>query len=239
MKNIPKLREFRNREFVQYLKDAVKIYQANDLAKLKLDTYVAELLKNLTTLDTIFGVAKKNENTETLENLDARRDAAIVGIRTVAEGYESHFETAAQKAGKLVKSHIDKYGSKISILNYLAETKAIGSVISDFENDDDVQDALSLLNINSWVNELKNANEAFNAMYLTRNKDIAAQPDQNLLDARTDAIPVFRKLIEKTEAFYVVLSDNQYKKIIDELEALTQKYNESVPKPTAKTPPQA
>ena len=236
-----KIKDYRNKECIQYLKDTVTIYKAFDLKALKLGPFVAELENSNAKLEEVFEIAKKSAKTETLESLDARRDQAIVGIRKVADGYENYFEQDKADAGKLITSHIDKYGSKISKLSLLAETTAINSVVNDLENDRVVREAVILLNLSAWVTELKQANIDFNNMYLERNTDLANQPDQNLLEARAKTYPVFDLLIKKTDAFYLALENADYKRILDRMEELTIKYNASVPKPVkkTKTPPTA
>jgi hypothetical protein len=230
MSQFPRFIEYRNREFIQFLEDALNIYNAYNLTTLKLQSFVTSLISDLPLLNTVFETAKKNENTETLENLDLKRDNAIKGIRTIAEGFEMHYEIPYQNAGKLVKTHIDKYGKGISTLNYLAETKAINGVVSDFETDLDVKDSLTFLNLTDWVAELKNSNIDFNNTYLLRNKDISAQPDQNLKDLRMLIIPKLKLLFEKTASFYSAFETEDYKTILDEIDTLIIKYNASIPK---------
>lgn len=236
-----KIKDYRNKESIQYLNDTVSIYKAFDLKALKLDGFLTPLEKGNATLNQLFEIAKKNENTETIESLDERRDNAIVGIRKVADGYQNHFEQTTAQAGKLIVSHIDKYGSRISKLNYLAETTAINGVVSDMETDAAVVAAVALLNLSTWVAELKQANIDFNKMYLLRNTDLASQPDQNIRDARVGIYPIFDLLMEKTASYYSAFEKKEYKTILDQMDELSLKYNESIPKtiPKPKTPPTA
>ncbi|MFZ4799403.1 MAG: DUF6261 family protein [Bacteroidia bacterium] len=232
---LSKIKDYRNKESIQYLKDTVTIYKAFDLTALKLKVFVDQLEARNALLEQLFEIAKKSEKTETLESLDKRRDLAIVGIRKVADGYENYFEDDKAQAGKLITTHIDKYGSKIYILNLLAETTAINSVVNDLETEVVVKAAVTLLNLTAWVAELKQANIDFNNMYLARNTDIANQPDQNLKDARVETYPVFDLLMEKTSSFYSAFETEDYKTIMNQMDALTLKYNASIPKPTPKT----
>ncbi len=236
-----KIKDYRNKECIQYLKDTVSIYKVFDLKALKLDGFVNQLETRNALLEELFEIAKKNENTETIESLDERRDRAIVGIRKIADGYGSYFEIDKAQAGKLITTHIDKYGSSIYRMNYLAETTALNGVLSDMETDGAVVSAVALLDLTPWVAELKQANIEFNRMYLLRNTDLANQPDQNLRDARTEIYPIFDLLMEKTASYYSAFDKVEYKTIMNQMDELTTKYNESVPKrsPKPKTPPTA
>lgn len=241
MKTTPRLANYRNREFIKYLEDVVKIFKLADLRGLNLEPYVTKLEAAITKLNAVYSIAKKDSNTVRLEDLDARRDAAIVGIRTLAEAYSNHFDPATRNAGLLIKERIDKYGSSISNLNYLAETKAIGGILSDFENDASVKAAITLFKINSWVAELNNANNDFNDLFLLRNRGQVGQPDQNIKELRLETMPVYRLLIDKTNAFYLALDKAEYKALLDEVDGIAALYNEKIPKPDEKTenPPKA
>lgn len=229
-----KFKDYRHKECIQYFSDTVSIYTKFDLVALKLDGFVNQMVAKNALLVELFEIAKKNENTETIESLDERRDRAIVGIRKVADGFSTYFEANKELAAKLVINHIDKYGSQISKMNYLAETTAINGVVNDLENETDVKAAVTLLGLTAWVGELKQANIDFNAKYLERNADLANQPDQNVRDARMQTYPVFNLLMEKTASFYSAFGNQEYKTIIDQMDELTLKFNETVPKRVSK-----
>jgi hypothetical protein len=229
-----KIINYRNKECIQYLKDVVSIYSAFDLTALKLKTFVDQLEARNTLLEELFEIAKKSEKTETLESIDERRDRAIVGIRKVADGFSTYFEADKETAGKLVITHIDKYGKNLYRLNYLAETTALTSVVNDLDTDTAAKAAVTLLGLTAWVAELKDANIDFNTLYLARNTDLANQPDQNLLTARLESYPVFDLLMEKTASYYSAFGNPEYKTIIDQMNEITLKYNETVPKRVAK-----
>jgi hypothetical protein len=229
-----KTSDYRNKECIQYFKDVVKLYKVFDLEELKLADLVTELETCIAKLDEAYTVAKANENTELLEKMDLRRDMAIVGIRLLALAYGNYFEESYRSAGNTIRSYIDKYGSQISKLTYIAETTAINGIILDFEKEPKAKEAIAFLKIGQWVDELKLANMDFNDVYMKRNTSIASQPDQNVRDARLLSYPVFEKLASKTAAFYITTEKKDYKTITDELDVLTTKYNDTIPKPKPK-----
>lgn len=237
MKTKAKLEKYRNSEFIQFLKDLVKIYKAFNLKTLKLDALIAEIETYITQLEELFAIAKKNENTELLENADLRRDRAIIGIRTLAVALENFFETDTETAAIVVVNIIDKYGTGIANYNYIKETNTISSIVNDFETDAKAMAAVSLLKISNWVGELKSANIEFNNIYLMRNKDTTSQPDQNLRDLRKPSTEKYSALIEKTKSYFNVTETQDYKTILDEIDTLVIKYNFGIPKPTKKTTP--
>ncbi len=233
----PKLTRYRNSEFIQYLRDTLTIFKAFDLKTLKLDVYIGPIEASIAKLDEVFVIASKNGNTEALEAADARRDDAIIGIRTVAVGYERHHQDNIRTAAKTILNLIDKYGTGIAAFGHIAETNAITSIVKELETVPELGNAVGTLNILDWVAELKEANITFNDIFITRNKDLADQPDQNLKELRTPAMASYNNLINKTEAYLSITDNPKYKDILNQIDTIVLKYNASVPKPVAKTPP--
>ena len=231
MKTITKLNNYRNVAFIAFLKDTSTIVSKFNAKTLKLDVALAKLSTDIAAMDAIFGTAKGNANTELIEELDARRDAAITGIMYLAEAYTKHFEPAQQDAGKLILSTINNYGKRIYKLNLLAETEVLRSLVTDFETKPEVANAINQLNINNWVEELKTANNEFNTVYLTRNTELAEQPDLNIQNLRTPANQNFEALIALVTAYNTITPNADYKKILDEVEELIIKYNATIPTP--------
>ncbi len=241
MKTNPRLIKYRNAAFIAFLKDARTICEKFNTKTLKLDGELAKLSGGIVALDNVFGTAKGSASTDTIENLDARRDDAFTGISFIADAYSKHYEAEYRGAAKLVSATIAKYGKRIVTLNYLSETETLRSLVSDFENQGDVKAAITQLHLTEWVNELKAANTAFNEVYLSRNQELSEQPDQNILDLKKPAIENFNSLINLVSSYNTISPNADYKKIIDEVEELAIKYNANIPSPVAKpkTPPQA
>jgi hypothetical protein len=233
----PKLTRYRNSEFIQYLRDTVTIFKAFDLKGLKLDSFVNNIEANIGELDKVFVIASKNGNTDALEIADARRDDAVIGIRTVAVGFERSHQENIRTAAKTILALMDKFGTGIAAFGHIAETNAITSIVKEFETVQQATDAANTLNISEWVQELKLANLSFNEIFIVRNKDLADQPDQNLKELRTPAMASYNNLINKTEAYFSITDKAEYKDLLNQINTIVLKYNASVPKQVPKTPP--
>ncbi|MBJ7428369.1 MAG: hypothetical protein JHD28_05350 [Bacteroidia bacterium] len=233
----PKLNRYRNSEFIQYLRDTVTIFKAFDLKALKLEAHVSSIESNIADLDKVFVIASKNGNTDALETADVRRDDAVIGIRTVAVGYERSHQENIRTAAKTILALMDKFGTGIAAFGHIAETNAITSIVKELETVPEAADAVTTLNLLDWITELKEANITFNDIFIARNKDIADQPDQNLKELRTPAMASYNNLINKTEAYFSITENPPYKDLLNQIDTIVLKYNASVPKPVAKTPP--
>jgi hypothetical protein len=89
MKIKPKLINYRNAAFIAFLKDTKSICEKFNTITLKLDGELAKLSGSIVALDNVFGIAKGSASTDTIENLDARRDNAFTGISFVADAYST------------------------------------------------------------------------------------------------------------------------------------------------------
>lgn len=221
----PKLPNYRNASLISFLSNVVAICNKFDTEALKIKNEVAKIATDVQSLELLFALAKKNGNTETLESLDARRDAATLSIQGIAECYVKHFDKSYQDAAKAILAIFSKYGKRIDRMVYREQTSATQSLINDFETDTLVSTAINKLHLTEWVQELKTANEEFNRVYLLRNKELSEQPDQNIKDIKMPAIENYRRLVDVLKAFNTINPNEDYEKILKELNELVLKYN--------------
>jgi Family of unknown function (DUF6261) len=233
----PLLRKYLNADFIQYQKDVISIINANSPATLHLDVQVTALQTALAPLDALFVTERGSDSTDDLVLLDARRDDALVGIHTVAEGYSHHFDAGFKDAAASVLKTMDNYGTHLSKLSLTAETSVITSLVTDLQ-DTKLAPALTALNITAWVAELQAANTAFNTLYLSRNSEYAAKPQGNIPDLRKQVTASYNQLVQHLAA-YATLNPEEagYVTITNQLNSIIKKYNENVNKRTGKDKP--
>lgn len=225
MKSTSKLAYYRNGLFMGFLSDLVSITDTFDLKGLQLEGVMASIKNNVAALKEVYIIPKKNGNTEKLEQLDLRRDMAILGVQGVAEVYLKHYDADFVSAAKAILIAIYKYDKRIDRLNYLLESENIRNLVKEFETDRELINALTKLSLSDWAAELKAANNAFNAVFLLRNDELAEQPDQNLTELRLPAIENFKNLEELLFAYNKINPKTDYEKIINKLDELKQKYD--------------
>ena len=189
---------------------------------------VAALQAATAPLDELFAKERGNLITPELEALDARRDAAITGIRMLAEAQTYHYDPVSAKAGEQVVAAIDKYGRNLARLNYIAETEVIVSLADDFTTDAELNAAATTINLHDWLKELSTANTLFNTRYLARNTDYAAKPGGNLLQQRETTTAAYRSLAEHITAHATLTPSAAYTKLINEVNTLIDQYNQLI-----------
>ena len=221
----PKLR---NNEFIQFIKLLSDIINSNDPEVLKVKAQYDDMGALLATISALFKPDLGSAITKELENIDERRDTAIIGLEMQIKSFTYYFEAEKREAAQLLSNSLTTYGSGISRMNYQAETSTITSIIQKWENDAKLTAAITLLGLTAWTGELKIANELFVERYIDRLKDDAASPEEKTVELRKEIIQSYRTLLAHLEAHATLSIDNSYNAVIQQINQLIEQYNKLV-----------
>lgn len=228
MINKPYFPKYRVSELSQFLTDALSVCSKYNPVSLQIDQQVDKVKEQQQALSEVFNNASGSSISNELVELDQRRDDCITGIRLCAEGFSYYFDATLRQAGAAILKSISNYGNNIQRLNYQSETSTINSLIGDWQKSNDLTNALSVLNLTAWAEQLKVFNDQFNARYLARIEEGAAAPQNNATELKKPAIAAFRELSDNIDARALLSKDGSYDKLISELNLLTDKYNKLV-----------
>lgn len=221
----PRLGNYRNSEFLQYMKDVLELVNRYDVHLLGL-TEQHDALATLTDkLDAVFQQEQRNKITQELLDLDAKRDRIYKGIKSVLEGYANHFNVIEQEAAKRLLFNLNSYGNNVTRMNYQAETAIIDSMLADWNTETTMQEAVILLQLSEWVSELQRINTLFNKRYLVRVSDTAANPIMSFSRLRPDCLTAYRMLIARMKAFAILETNDVYEQLVNEINELAKQYN--------------
>lgn len=231
----PYLTRFRNGEYLQYMKDVLKLVNKQDVALLEL-TEPRDALSSLTTrIDDAFQHSLGSALTQEIIALDERRDKAFIGFKSVLNGFTYHIDTTKQAHAKNAMNNIENYGKDITRKSYQEETAIISSLINDLETKPELIAAVDGLNVTDWLTELKSSNEAFAAKYIERVGETAANPLTSIQGLRANATVAYKTLVYHIQAHKVLSSSVAYISLLEELEVLTKQYNAVVDNRTTTT----
>ncbi|MEO7311498.1 MAG: DUF6261 family protein [Chitinophagaceae bacterium] len=220
------LQNLRNGEFLQFCKDTVSIIGLNNPATLLVQDQHLAFETMYTEVAALFKIQQANPFTVEVEALDARRDAAINGLIFVIQGFSYSFDPTIQKQATILSNHLGQYGSGIAKDNYQSETASLDGILNDWTNKPELAAAVVALNLGSWQAELKTANDAFNAKYLTRTQDLGAASNDTLKAKRLEASRAFYALRDTLDAYYTIRNGAEpFSKCSNELNALIDQYN--------------
>jgi hypothetical protein len=217
-------KSLRNSEFIQFIRYVLEIVESNDPEVLKVKSQVDDLKALLDHLNLIYKPDLYNAITSELRTLDQRRDNAFIGIKTYLRSYKYYFEEPVRHAAKLLLDSLAGYGTRISRMNYQAESSVLESIIARWQNKPDLAAAIDALNLKSWVAEMKTANNLFNSRYLDRIKDDAKAPDIKVTDLRKEIIQSYRELISHIEAYATLSDETIYFDITKQINQLIGEY---------------
>jgi Family of unknown function (DUF6261) len=225
---IPALRQMRNGLFIRYMKQVVSKCENNNADALLIRPQVNELAGCFPQFNEQFVLERQNALTADLQALDLRRDRAITGIRFHVESLLYHYSEDKVRAAHTLQKTIDKYGKNLARLPYNLETEVIESFVGDCAKNPALAAAVETLGLQEWVKELDSANAAFNQMFLNRSDSNAAQPPSKIPELRVVAMEKYRALANHIFARMVIAPSAAYNTLVDQLNDLTNDYNQLV-----------
>ena len=214
---------YRNGEYLQFMKNVVAIYGNYDTNALLLQARLQTLTDATKALDDVFMATTAHELTPELQALDMRRDKALMGIKL----HLNSEDTETLKAANALMTNYLSHGDRIDRLSYQQATAVIDALLTDWRENLMLSASVNKLSINAWVSLLTQLNKEFNDMYITRAKTSvkSGRVDQKRLEMRS----AYEEITYDTMAFARVAADkNAYNAIIDELNGLISNYNTSV-----------
>ncbi len=230
---------FRVAEFTQLLANTLKIIESNDPNALKITAQTAALITAAANLDEEYKKQKSSSITAKLVELDERRDNAVTGILRVVSGFELHYESLKRDAARRIGLVVNKYGTGMARLRYQQETGEIRSMLGDLK-DPAVAIAVSELGLDAWLEELKEANQEFDAAYVQRSQEMAGDSSQ-VIALRATAQEKWDALTAHLTAHATLTPSPSYTKTLAELNSLIDDYknaaisrsgDETLPSPT-------
>jgi hypothetical protein len=220
-----KLKDLRNAEYLQFMKDTLSLTEANNPSALEIQPHYDALLEQVADLETLFRLSQASEFTEEIQALDQRRDRAISGIRQTVEGHCSHFLPETANAARLLSNNISLYGIEIERQNYQAQTAGLNGIVSDWTNKPELTEAMGLLKLNDWKDELAVANKLFNEKYLQRTQQYGAATDETISSEKAETNQLYYTLRDNIMARATINNTPAHEKTVSEINALIDQYN--------------
>jgi len=235
------LRGLVNAEYYQLLKLVVdKVDEAN-ATTLKIKKVRDDLAGILPALKSSLNAEVALSETKVIQDLDQRRDDAIIGLQMIVKGNTRHINTEKKDAANLLKAFFKAQGSEISRLNYQAETSVLDKITDKLKSDAKYIQAIALLGLDEWVAELETSNQQFETVFKSRNTEISASvTNLSFGELKKQSIPVYSKLMNMIESRYATTEEDgtptaPYQNLINEINALVEAYNSYISK-GGKTP---
>ncbi len=220
--------KLRNPEYIEFSQNFLSIIALNNPAALKvLDEYnVFE--GAVKEIEGLFKTDLGSNLTPVIEELDIRRDTAIMGIFKCADGYAHHFSPAKKEAAAVLLNQLKVYGTATSVTNsnLPSETTMVRSLVSDCTTKPAVIAAIKELGMEDWVAELQAANNLLAQNYVDRSVELGNNNAGSIKDKRLEANTLYYALRDMLQAQATVAKNAvPYPQVINSLNGSIDRYN--------------
>jgi hypothetical protein len=214
---------YRNGEFLQFMKNSLVIVSSYDTTALLLQARTDALQAETSFLNTAFQPILASEMTPELLVLDTRRDKCLMGIKSLLETELYKEDPARVTAAENLKSNYLSHGDRIDKLSYQQETAVINAMLADWSKGS-LLTAVATVNLTEWVTLLQTINAEFDTKYVARSKTL---PQPAEIEAKRANIKLaYDELVKDITAYSRIAADKTpYLQIIKELNGLIDNYN--------------
>jgi hypothetical protein len=162
--------------------------------------------------------------TERIAEADRRVDRNVTGINAVVTASLHHYDPAVVEAAKVLDLRLKSFRGEIEKKAYEEESAAVKILVADLQNVYAAQ--VALLNLNGWVAELTDAQNTFEQLFIQRNKELAARPNEKLREVRMAVDSVYHHIVERVDAYGILNGYDATASFVGELNREVTYFNE-------------
>lgn len=198
--------------------------------KVKNDAYLGGVFKELGSVSARMTTAVEQAKVQSdLAEYDAVRDEKISTLNTLLKGYAViPMEALALAANNLLKI-FNRYGAAMSGLTYLEESSKVNSLLEDLTTSEAQLDIAALTGVGQVVEELKQAQKAFDEVYLKYRFDVSQE--KKLVSATSISKEILALLNEKIVPYLTTMfsvDKEKYSTFYETVEELIEDVNSKV-----------
>lgn len=194
-------------------------------AKTHLVPLIANFESCFQTEEEKFKLSQKSTFTDTLNELDLKRDNAYMGFKGIVESYGKVPDAELQQASKALSQLITDYRIDVRAQRD-QETGLLSNFISDLEGK--CAPHVLTLQAGKVMQCLKAANDNYITTREERTEERMQKEQKALANARTATDTAYRALIAMVNALAMVEGDADYANFIDYMNTLINEYREEV-----------
>lgn len=219
------LKSLRNEEHCQFMADAVTVIAKHKAEALQV---VAEFnsLKAAQAIElSLLERLSKSFATDSLTDLDAKRDSLFHGLALSIESAMYHYDPSKVAVAKRISIVMKEYGN-VARKTYNAESAALSKFTIEantiYEKD------FAALGLTEWISCLEEANNEFQAVMHKRYEEAAGKAEGNMKDVRPASDAAYVALCSKLDAYLLITSDAIYETVSKAMNAVVDKYANSL-----------
>ncbi|MDR1346328.1 MAG: DUF6261 family protein [Bacteroidales bacterium] len=218
------LEYLRNEAHYQFMLLVQKLFAAYPATSDIVADLIPALLDLTKTEGQLVDALKASQYTEQIAEADRRVDRDITGINAAIASALRHYDPAVAKAARELEVRMKSIRGEIAKKAYGEESAAVKILLADLRNIYTSQ--VTLLGLSGWVTELNEAQAAFEQLFILRNSELAARPQEKLQAVRKEINSVYRSIVERIDAYGILNSIDITRKFIGELNREVEYFNE-------------
>lgn len=211
----------RNEEQYQFLADVLGIIEKYEAANLQVQSEFDKLKLLIKEEQSLFDLQSRSNSTQSLEDLDAKRDSLFQGLSLFVEASTYHFDPSVVDAAQRLTSILKEYG-RIPRKSYIAESSALSKLVVEattiYEKD------FEKLRLFDWVSQLELANNVFQEVMYQRYQEVAGKAECTIKEVRSEADSTYIAMYHKLNAYALITNDAKYDAPFKELNAIIENY---------------
>jgi DNA mismatch repair ATPase MutS len=173
--------------------------------------------------DEVVDYIRKSDYSAKIATADERLDNAVVGFSDTVRGALYHFREEVADAAQSLLNLLKTYGNIIR-KNYDEELTAVTNLLQELGGA--YADKVKLISgLSEWITEIKAASENVATLLALRTAEKAGKPQERMVNVRREVDSVYRDIVAKIEALTLVEGDTAYAPLINELNALVERFN--------------
>jgi hypothetical protein len=220
------MRLMHNNEFSEFLNQVDQLINATTVEKLGISTLYPAFTSSLKNVSIAMQVEIGSSRTLELRICNTKRNRSFRGIKLQLNSLAYHYNPTFVEAARVLSRIFEQYGNlnrksineKSSALKHLIEEITSAKYFN----------YLKTLNLDTWVQQLYNENEALQTVFAARADEISARPDRNVLKARQEAEPAFAAIVNRINALAEVNGSDNYALFIDQLNLYSHNYKTAI-----------
>jgi hypothetical protein len=214
-------------EIIQFSTNVTYVYNESNTEALKLKARVDALIQATSVLDEVFLTPTGTEKSGDVRQVNIDRRDAVTSLQYYLKSFTKSKDEAKRKGAESLLKNLKTNCKNFTSASYQDRTAQVNAMHKDWTTENNLKEAIILLGVTERLEELKNLNDEFDALFLSNSRTL--KPNSGIPEKRAAVLDAYRLLIRDTEAFSFVADDKTpYQNLIKEVNNVITRYNAPV-----------
>ena len=171
---------------------------------------------------TVIDYARSSDITQQLLEADKREDRDLVGIYAIIRSGLHHFNPEVAEAARVLNTRYSDFG-RIASKPYEEEVAAVSVLLDELNGQ--YAEQVATLNLQDWVLELTEAHSEFQRLFMLRNAQLAARPEDKFKTVSKEIEAEYKSIKDHFEAVLTINSTPELESFVRLLNTQIEYFN--------------